>query len=75
VEGTVARPGGCVSVDVDLALLEQFHFPHPSEEHVTHLVHADADGHNAVVAILFEKGAAPSPLLDDAAMCWRLDDQ
>jgi hypothetical protein len=54
---------------------EQFHFPHPSEEHVNgrnydlvaHLVHVDADGHNAVVAILFEKGAAPSPLLDDAA--------
>jgi carbonic anhydrase len=51
--------------------LKQFHFHHPAEEMingkhydlVAHLVHADADGHLAVIAVLFTKGA-PSPLLD-----------
>ena len=51
--------------------LKQFHFHHPAEEEiegqkfdlVAHLVHADADGHLAVVAVLFEKGAA-NPLFD-----------
>jgi len=44
---------------------------HPAEEEiggetfdlVAHLVHGDADGHLAVVAVLFKKGAA-HPLLD-----------
>jgi carbonic anhydrase len=45
--------------------LKQFHFHHPSEEHVNgkgydmvaHLVHADDDGHLAVVAVLLKSGA------------------
>jgi carbonic anhydrase len=51
--------------------LKQFHFHHPSEEQVNgrnfdmvaHLVHADAEGHLAVVAVLFKKGPA-NPLLE-----------
>jgi carbonic anhydrase len=47
-------------------VLKQFHFHHPSEEHVNghgyemvaHLVHADAEGHLAVVAVLFNTGQA-----------------
>lgn len=46
--------------------LKQFHFHHPSEEHVNgrgydmvaHLVHADADGQLAVVAVFLQKGQA-----------------
>jgi carbonic anhydrase len=46
--------------------LKQFHFHHPSEEHingkpqdmVAHLVHADPDGHLAVVAVLLKRGSA-----------------
>jgi carbonic anhydrase len=46
--------------------LVQFHFHHPSEEAihwkhyalVIHLVHKDAEGHLAVVAVLFEKGTS-----------------
>ena len=48
--------------------LKQFHFHHPSEEHlnghgyvmVAHLVHADASGHLAVVALLLKKGPSNS---------------
>lgn len=51
--------------------LKQFHFHHPSEEHVgekvfplvAHLVHADDEGHLAVVAVLFTEGAA-NPLIE-----------
>jgi carbonic anhydrase len=51
--------------------LKQFHFHHPAEERingkgydlVAHLVHADADGHLVVVAILFKAGSA-NPFLD-----------
>ena len=64
-------PGSTLVVGDKTYTLKQFHFHHPSEERingnydlVVHLVHADVDGHNAVVAILFEKGAALSPLLD-----------
>jgi carbonic anhydrase len=64
-------PGSALTVGDKVYVLKQFHFHHPSEEHingrgfdmVAHLVHADADGHNAVVAILFKTGA-PNPLLD-----------
>ncbi len=50
--------------------LVQFHFHHPSEERiggkvfpmVAHLVHKDADGKLAVVAVLFESGP-DSPLI------------
>ena len=62
--------GSTLTVGDHVYTLKQFHFHHPSEEHVNgkkyelvaHLVHADADGHLAVVAILFEKGAANSTL-------------
>jgi carbonic anhydrase len=51
--------------------LKQFHFHHPSEEHingtsfplVAHLVHEGPDGRLAVIAVLFELGAA-NPLID-----------
>lgn len=64
-------PGSTLTVGDKTYTLKQFHFHHPSEEHingksfplVAHLVHADADGHLAVIAILFESGAA-NPLID-----------
>ncbi len=65
-------PGGStLTVGGHTYALKQFHFHHPSEEHVdgkvypleAHLVHSDADGHTAVIAVLFDLGAA-NPLLD-----------
>jgi len=64
-------PGSTLTVGDHVYTLKQFHFHHPSEEHVNgkkfelvaHLVHADANGNLAVVAILFNKGT-PSYLLD-----------
>jgi len=64
-------PGSTLTVGDHVYTLKQFHFHHPSEEHVNgkkfelvaHLVHADADGHLAVVAVLFQDGA-PSYFLD-----------
>ncbi len=64
-------PGSTLTVGDKVYTLKQFHFHHPGEEHVAgkkfplvaHLVHADAEGHLAVVAILFNEGAA-NPLLD-----------
>jgi carbonic anhydrase len=64
-------PGSTLTVGDKTYTLKQFHFHHPSEEHINgkgfdmvgHLVHADADGHLAVVAILFEAGV-PNPLLE-----------
>jgi carbonic anhydrase len=64
-------PGSTLTVGEKIYTLKQFHFHHPSEEHVNgkdfslvaHLVHADADGHLAVVAVLFEQGSA-NPLID-----------
>jgi carbonic anhydrase len=61
-------PGSTLTVGEKLYTLKQFHFHHPSEEHVNgkkfplvaHLVHADAEGHLAVVAVLFELGNANS---------------
>jgi carbonic anhydrase len=58
--------GSTLSVDGKTYTLKQFHFHHPSEEHVNghaydmvaHLVHADADGHLVVVAVLFKTGKA-----------------
>ena len=63
--------GSTLTVGDKTYTLKQFHFHHPSEEHVNgkgfplvaHLVHADADGHLAVVAVLFEQGNA-NPLID-----------
>jgi carbonic anhydrase len=64
-------PGSTLAVGDKVYKLTQFHFHHPSEESingkkfdmVAHLVHTDAEGHLAVVAVLFEKGAA-KPLLE-----------
>jgi carbonic anhydrase len=64
-------PGSTLTVGDKTYTLKQFHFHHPAEEHingksfpfVAHLVHADADGQLAVIAILFELGAA-NPLID-----------
>jgi carbonic anhydrase len=63
--------GSTLTVGDKTYTLKQFHFHHPSQEHVNgkgfplaaHLVHADADGHLAVVAVLFEQGNA-NPLID-----------
>lgn len=65
-------PGSTLTVGDKVYTLQQFHFHHPSEEHVNgkkydlvaHLVHADADGHLAVVAILFKRDSTPTPLFD-----------
>jgi carbonic anhydrase len=65
-------PGSTLTVGDKVYKLTQFHFHHPSEEEhingtkfdmVAHLVHTDAVGHLAVVAVLFKKGAA-NPLLE-----------
>lgn len=60
--------GSTLSVGGKTYTLKQFHFHHPSEERVNghaydmvgHLVHADADGRLAVVAVLFKTGQANS---------------
>ena len=67
--------GSTLTVGDKTYTLKQFHFHHPSEEHidghgyamVAHLVHADSEGHLAVVAVLFTKGAE-NPLL---ATLWK----
>lgn len=59
-------PGSTLSVGGKTSILKQFHFHHPSEEHlnghgydmVAHLVHADGEGHLVVVAVLFKTGQA-----------------
>jgi len=64
-------PGSTLTVGENIYTLKQFHFHHPSEEQVdgknlrlvAHLVHADADGHLAVVAVLFELRSA-NPLIE-----------
>jgi len=58
--------GSTLTVGGKTYTLKQFHFHHPSEEHVNghgydmaaHLVHADAEGHLAVVTVLLKKGEA-----------------
>lgn len=62
----IYAPGSTLTVGDKVYTLKQFHFHHPSEEHVNghgydmsaHLVHADSEGHLAVVGVLLEKGAA-----------------
>jgi carbonic anhydrase len=64
-------PGSTLTVGRKLYTLKQFHFHHPSEEQVNghgydmvvHLVHADAEGHLAVVAVFLKKGNL-NPLID-----------
>jgi len=59
-------PGSWITVGDDKYELRQFHFHHPSEEHINgrgfdlslHLVHANSQGKLAVVAILLEHGRA-----------------
>lgn len=59
-------PGSYITVSGKKYELVQFHYHHPSEEAiqgkhsdlVIHLVHKDADGHLAVVAVLFQEGAS-----------------
>ncbi|WP_290876925.1 carbonic anhydrase [Aquabacterium sp.] len=63
-------PGSHIEVGGHRYELVQFHFHKPSEERVNgkayamvaHLVHKDAEGHLAVVAVLLDKGQA-KPLL------------
>jgi len=63
-------PGSTLTVGDRTYTLRQFHFHHPSEEHingrgfdlVAHLVHDDGSGHLAVVAILFKIGVSNSLL-------------
>lgn len=65
-----ALPGSSLSVDGMQFALKQFHFHAPSENLIdgksfpleAHLVHADQDGHLAVVAVLFTEGAANTVL-------------
>jgi len=63
-------PGSSLTVDGREFELKQFHFHAPSENKINgkqfplegHLVHADKDGNLAVVAVMFEEGAASSAL-------------
>jgi carbonic anhydrase len=60
------KPGSTVTVDGRAYELKQFHFHAPSENRIDgktfplegHLVHADAQGKLAVVAVMFAEGAA-----------------
>lgn len=64
-------PGSTITIGDKEYSLVQFHFHHPSEEKiagkqydlVAHLVHKDAQGNLAVVAILFQSGQT-NPFLD-----------
>lgn len=64
-------PGSAIEVGADRYDLIQFHFHKPSEERiegtahdmVAHLVHRDAGGRLAVVAVLLDRGSA-SPLIE-----------
>lgn len=59
-------PGSTITVNGETFELKQFHFHEPSEERfhghsfpmVAHLVHQNAHGELAVVAVLFERGKA-----------------
>ena len=58
------EPGSFITIGDHRYQLKQFHFHHPSEEHINgkgfdmvlHLVHADASGNVAVVAVLMKSG-------------------
>lgn len=58
-------PGSTIHVDGRAFVLKQFHVHAPSENLIdgksfpmeVHLVHADADGHLAVIAVMFSEGA------------------
>lgn len=67
------EPGSSISVDGIQFDLKQFHFHSPSENHIdgksfpleAHLVHADKDGHLAVVSVVFNEGEA-NPIVGTA---------
>ena len=62
------EPGNFLTITGRRYELVEFHFHRPSEERVdgrqfdmsVHLVHKDADGHVAVVAVLLDRGSAQS---------------
>lgn len=64
------REGDFVTLDGEKFVLQQFHFHVPSENTLNgksfpmeaHFVHMDADGEIAVVAVMFETGAANAEL-------------
>lgn len=64
------KPGSTLKIDGITFNLRQLHFHTPSENTINgthypmeaHLVHADADGNLAIVAIMYERGAANSLL-------------
>jgi carbonic anhydrase len=64
------EPGSKISVDQTEFELKQFHFHSPSENKIAgksfpleaHLVHADAKGNLAVVALMFEEGSSNAVL-------------
>ena len=68
------EPGSWIRVDGHDYELKQFHFHTPSENHIAgktypleaHLVHADADGNLAVIAVMFEEG----PRNEALAVAW-----
>ncbi len=69
IQGVVA-PGSTITVAGHAYELQQFHFHAPSEEAISgkrsalvaHLVHKDADGKLAVVAVLFDVGEESAAL-------------
>lgn len=64
------KPGSWITLDGQDYELKQFHFHTPSENHIdgqafameAHLVHADQDGHLAVIAVMFQEGAEDAAL-------------
>ncbi|MGD0446280.1 MAG: carbonic anhydrase family protein [Edaphobacter sp.] len=64
-------PGSALTIGGRSYELKQFHFHHPSEEHidgkhfdvVAHLVHRDSGGNTVVVAVLLKAGSS-NPLLE-----------
>lgn len=66
------HPGSTLVVDGKVFHLKQFHFHSPSENLIggtsfpmeAHFVHADSNGNLAVVAVMFETGAANKEIAD-----------
>jgi carbonic anhydrase len=66
------EPGSSITVNGALYNLVQFHFHHPSENEIDgqkfdmelHLVHRNAEGRIAVVAVLLKSGAESAPIRD-----------
>ena len=69
VQVNVAK-GSTITLDGETYALLQFHFHTPSENHIAgkefpleaHFVHANAEGHLAVVGVMFEAGAENAEL-------------